>query len=56
MYVKKNIVALVPVKGNSERVKNLTKFSNSVNKIKLKQLNKPIVLRKSLYHQRIIIY
>ena len=49
MYVKKNIVALVPVKGNSERVKkkNLTKFSNSnLYKIKLKQLKQTNCFKK----------
>ncbi len=43
MLGKKNIVAIVPVKGNSERVKkkNLTKFANSnLYKIKLDQLKK----------------
>ena len=45
----KNIVALVPVKGNSDRVKkkNLTKFSDSnLFEIKLKQLKKTNCFKK----------
>lgn len=49
MLGKKNIVAIVPVKGNSVRVKkkNLTKFANSnLFKIKLKQLKKTDCFKK----------
>ena len=41
--VKKDIVALIPVKGNSERVKkkNLRKFGNSnLLKLKIRQIKK----------------
>lgn len=46
---KKNIVALIPVKGNSDRVKkkNITKFANSnLLKIKLLQLKKTNCFKK----------
>ncbi len=49
MTNKNNIVAIVPVKGNSVRVKkkNLTKFANSnLFKIKLKQLKKTDCFKK----------
>ena len=49
MFSKNNITALVPVKGDSERVKkkNLTNFAGSnLYKIKIKQLKKPIVSKK----------
>ena len=48
MLDKKNIVALIPVKGNSDRVKkNLTKFAGSnLFSIKLSQLKKPIALKR----------
>ena len=49
MTNRNNIVAIVPVKGNSVRVKkkNLTKFANSnLFKIKLQQLKKTDCFKK----------
>ena len=49
MLDKKNIVALIPVKGNSDRVKkkNLTKFAGSnLFSIKLSQLKKTNCFKK----------
>ena len=59
MTNRNNIVAIVPVKGNSVRVKkkNLTKFANSnLFKIKLKQLKKTDCFKKLLFHLKVRKY